>query len=282
MALTAGFLMLGGVGAGLLGSLLGIGGGVLIVPLLTLAFGYPISTAVGTSLIAVIATSSGAAAYYVRRNRADVRLGLTLELPAVLGAICGGLAAAVLVDEVIAGLFAVLMYYTAFTLARRALAEQPNADGDERRASSTPRAPGDAWMARPTSYSPRRLAQALGASFIGGNASALLGVGGGFVKVPVIHLLLGAPMPVAVATSNLVLGITAAAGAFFYMFRGEVEAVVAGPVVVGVFAGAFIGARIASLIQPRWLMLLFVVVVLYVGLQMTVRAIAPLGLLAAS
>ena len=266
-ALTAALLFTGGVAAGAFGALLGLGGGVLIVPLLTLGFGYSLPSAVGTSLICVIATSSGAAAHYVRTNRADVRLGVTLEAATALGGIVGGALAAVLLEEVVAGFFAALMYYTAFTLARTRTVASPS--------DTLAPSPGAPAGAEAPAYRSTRLPAALAGSFFAGNVSGLLGVGGGVVKVPVIHLIMGAPMSVAIATSNFIIGVTAAAGAFFYVFRGDVDPVVAGPVVLGVFAGAFLGSRLASRVKPGWLRLIFVVVVLYVAVQMTLRAAAP-------
>ena len=281
MALTAAVLMVGGFGAGVFGALLGLGGGVLIVPLLSIAFGYPLSTAVGTSLIAVIATSSGAAAHYVRSNQADVRLGLTLELATALGAIAGGLLAALLVEEVVAGLFAILMFYTAYSLLgglrRGSLSRAPAGD-----ATAPATVPPNGSDRAPATLVQRRMWPALGASGLAGAVSALLGVGGGVIKVPVIHLLLGAPMPVAVATSNLMVGMTAAAGAFFYVARGDVDPTIAGPVVLGVFAGAAVGSRVARHIRPVWLIGLFVVVLLFVGIQMAARAVGPLDLFQSS
>ena len=271
MLVSAAFLVAGGVAAGSLGALLGIGGGILIVPLLTLGFHYPLGVAVGTSLICVIATSSGAAAYYVRTGQADVRLGITLEVATALGGVAGGLLAGILLDEVIAGLFAALMFYTAWSLVRARVTEDRAPRAEESAAAMAADGPAP-------SYRTRRLPAAMAASFVAGNVSALLGIGGGVVKVPIIHLLMGAPMPVAVATSNFIIGVTASAGAVFYLFRGEVDPTVAGPVVLGVFGGAFVGSRIASLFQPRWLRLVFVVVVLYVAIQMTLRAVAPLGI----
>lgn len=263
-------LVAGGLAAGSMGALLGLGGGILIVPLLTLGFGYPLSAAIGTSLICVIATSSGAAAHYVRTDRADVRLGITLEVATALGGIAGGVLAGLLLEEVVAGLFAALMYYTAFSLLR-ARTTPPAFDGP----AILPGAPPG-----PTApeYRGRRMPAALAGSFLAGNVSGLLGVGGGVVKVPVIHLVMGAPLSVAIATSNFIIGVTAAAGAFFYLFRGDVDPTVAGPVVLGVFGGAVLGSRLAARVNAKWLRLLFLVVVVYVAMQMTLRAVAPLGI----
>jgi uncharacterized protein len=278
--LTAALLALGGLGAGLFGSLLGLGGGILIVPLLTLLFGYPINTAVGTSLICVIATSSGAAAEYVRTDRADVRLGLVLELTTALGGIAGGVLAGLLLEEVVAGLFAALMYYTAFAMSRtlRRPARTTSTDVTDAKAvqrPAQPLSPGAPDGPGAPPYRTHRVGAALAGSFLAGNVSGLLGVGGGIVKVPLINVVMGAPFAVAVATSNLIIGVTAAAGAFFYLFRGEIEPGVAGPVVLGVFAGAALGPRVAGRLRQSWLTWAFLLFVVYVAVQMTIRALAP-------
>ena len=255
-----------GLAAGSFGAMLGLGGGILIVPLLTLAFGYPLTTAVATSLVCVIATSTGAAARNVRTGRADVRLGLTLESGTVVGALTGGLVAGLLPERVLAGLFAVLMLYTAFTMARGL--RRPPA-GDEAIEIVDPSAPDG-----PTApaYRRLRLVPALAGSFVAGNVSGLLGIGGGAIKVPLVHLVMGAPIGVAVATSNFIIGVTAAAGAYAYLIRGDVDPGITGPVVLGVAAGAMLGARLGERISPRWLSVLFLFVVLYVAVQMALRA----------
>jgi uncharacterized membrane protein YfcA len=257
-----------GLAAGLFGSLLGLGGGILIVPLLNLAFGYPLTTAVGTSLICVIATSTGAASHNVRTGRADVRLGLVLEGGTVVGAVVGGVLAGFLPDRVLAGFFALLMYYTAFNMGRGALRRAGASDDAE--LSVDPAAP-DGPDA--PAYRSHNRPLALGVAFFAGNVSGLLGVGGGVIKVPLVHLVMGAPLHVAVATSNFIIGVTAAAGAYAYLFRGDVDPGVAGPVVLGVAAGAFVGARLGRRLRARWLAILFLLVVVYVAIQMTLRAV---------
>ncbi|HET8572028.1 MAG TPA: sulfite exporter TauE/SafE family protein [Candidatus Limnocylindria bacterium] len=258
-----------GLSAGLFGALLGLGGGILIVPLLTLAFGYPLTTAVATSLVCVIATSTGAAARNVRTGRADVRLGLTLESGTVIGALTGGIVAGFLPERVLAGLFAVLMLYTAINMARGLRRPAPEAGAVEELDASAPDGP-DA-----PPYRNHRLAPALAGSFVAGNVSGLLGIGGGAIKVPLVHLVMGAPIGIAVATSNFIIGVTAAAGAYAYLIRGDVDPGITGPVVLGVAAGATLGARLGEHINPRWLAILFLFVVLYVAVQMAIRAIGP-------
>jgi hypothetical protein len=259
-------LFAGGAGVGLLGALLGLGGGVLIVPLLTLGFGEPLSRAIGTSLVAVVATSAGAAAHNVRTGRADVRLGLTLEIGTVLGAAAGGLLAGLLAERVLAGLFAGLMAYVALSLLRRWLAP---ADG---RAAAEPVDPTARDGTAAPTYRTRRLPLALGGSVGAGVVSALLGVGGGIVKVPLMRLVMGVPMHVAAATSNFMIGVTAAAGAYAYLFRGEIEPMVAAPLALGALSGAAVGVRIAPRVNTRWLTILFVLVAGWVAVEMGLRA----------
>ena len=259
-------LVLSGLVAGAFGSLLGLGGGILIVPILTLGFGVPLTTAVGTSLICVIATSTGAAAINVQAGRADVRLGITLGAGTVIGALTGGVIAGYLPDRVLAAMFAALLAYTALTMLRRLLG-----------GSSTPNdtAPVDPAAADgPTGprYRGNRVPVAVGGSFLAGNVSGLLGVGGGIVSVPLMHLVMGAPVRVAVTTSNFMMGMTAAAGAYAYLFRGDIDPRLAAPVVLGVAGGAAVGAAVSSRLRSSWLIALFVIVVVYVAVRMALRA----------
>jgi uncharacterized protein len=241
---------------------------VLLVPLLTLAFGYSLTSAVGTSLVCVIATSAGAAAHNVRTGRADARLGLILAAGTVVGAFSGSLVAAYLPDRLLAGLFAVLMLYTAYSLWR-GMARATD-DGAGPRERIDPSAPDGASA---PSYRARQRGLAVSASFVAGTVSSLLGVGGGVITVPLVHLVMRAPLDVAAATSNFMMGMTAAAGAFAYLLRGDVSPSIAGPVVLGVAAGSFVGARVAPRIKAGWLSAAFLIVVLYVAFEMAMRAL---------
>jgi uncharacterized membrane protein YfcA len=254
-------MIVGGLAAGVFGSLLGLGGGVLLVPLLTLGFGLPLREAVGVSLVAVIVTSSASAGVYLERHVADLRLGMTLELFTASGALVGGLIAFLLSEQVLAGLFTLLLVYTAFSMSRRREAE-PVAAVD------LPAGPPD----RPR-YVVRHLGWGIVGSLFAGLVSALLGIGGGLVKVPVMHLVMGVPLRVATATSNLMIGITAAASAIIYLLRGGIDVYVAGPTAVGVFVGASIGSRTVHRIDVRLLRMLFVGVLLVTAWQMAGRAL---------
>jgi uncharacterized membrane protein YfcA len=221
--MLVGLLMLaGGAVAGVFGSLLGLGGGVLIVPLLTLGFGLPLREAVGVSLVCVIMTSSAAAGVYLERHVANLRLGMSLELFTAIGALLGGSIAFLLDERLLALLFAGLLLYVAATMiraGRRTPEPAPAPDGavavagtDEAalHANSTTTSPDPAADDDLPSHG---LAIGVVGSFGAGIVSALLGVGGGIIKVPLMNLAMGLPMRVATATSNLMIGITAAASA---------------------------------------------------------------------
>jgi uncharacterized membrane protein YfcA len=185
----------------------------------------------------------------------------------VVGAVTGAIIAGFLPERLLAGLFAALLAYTTVAMLRRSRVE-----GDPTRdeASTDPSAPdGPAAPA----YRTTRLPAAVGGSFVAGNVSGLLGIGGGVVTVPLIHLVMRAPMRVAVATSNFMIGLTAAAGAYAYLFRGDIDPREAAPVVIGVAAGAAVGARLSGRIQATWLAILFATVMVYVTVQMARRAL---------
>ena len=282
-------MLAGGVAAGVFGSLLGLGGGILIVPLLTLGFGLDLRAAVGVSLVCVIMTSSAAAGVYLQRHVANLRLGMSLELFTAVGALVGGSIAFLVDDRLLSVLFAALLGYVAVSMARAATREAAgggagNGEGDagpEPEVVPLPPRPGslgsrDTFLA--SVAGPDYVVRNLGRGVVGatgaGVASALLGIGGGIIKVPLMHLAMGVPLRVATATSNLMIGITAAASAVIYLLRGEIDPYVAGPTAIGVFLGATIGSRASHRIDLRYLRWLFVVVMLYTAAQMLLRALA--------
>lgn len=268
--MVVGLLMVaGGAAAGMFGSLLGLGGGVLIVPLLTLGFDLPLRDAVGVSLVCVIMTSSAAAGVYLERHVANLRLGMSLELFTAIGALVGGSIAFLLDERLLSGLFAVLLLYVATTMLRSGLRAAPKAITTETAGEAAPETPAGAEAA-PAIHGLR--IGVLG-SFGAGIISALLGIGGGIIKVPLMHLAMGVPLRVATATSNLMIGITAAASAVIYALHGGIDPYVAGPTAIGVFIGATAGSRIAHRIELRYLRVLFVVVLGYTAIQMLIRAL---------
>ena len=284
--MMAGLLMVvGGAAAGAFGSLLGLGGGVLIVPLLTLGFGLPLREAVGVSLVSVIVTSSAAAGVFLERHVANLRLGMTLELFTATGALVGGLIAFALPERVLAGLFSLLLAYTAVVMLRRAIPRR-TPSGAHALAGAGADAPrpapvdGDgpdtgfvSTLGGPD-YRVRRFPFGIVGSVFAGLVSALLGVGGGIVKVPLMNLAMGVPMRVATATSNLMIGITASASAIVYFVRGGIDPYVAAPTAIGVYLGAAAGSRLAHRVDARVLRALFIVVLAYTAWQMGSKALA--------
>ena len=266
--MVVGLLMVAsGAVAGAFGSLLGLGGGILIVPLLTLGFGLGLREAVGVSLVSVIMTSSAAAGVYLERHVANLRLGMTLELFTAIGALVGGSIAFLLDERLLAVLFALLLLYVAWTMWRAGRTTVTEDDGSPGPAAAPEVTVSDGRV--PTEHLPLGIAGSFGAGIV----SALLGIGGGLIKVPLMHLGMGVPMRVATATSNLMIGITAAASAVIYALNGGIDPYVAGPTAIGVFLGATAGSRLAHRIQLRYLRLLFVVVLTYTAIQMLLRAL---------
>jgi uncharacterized membrane protein YfcA len=280
---VVGLVMIGaGIGAGAFGSLLGLGGGILLVPLLTLGFDLPLREAAGISLICVIVTSSAAASVYLQRHVANLRLGMTLELFTALGAIAGGVLAFTLGERQLDGLFALLLAYVAFTMIRRGDPE-PEAvaisGGAETTEATDPRSdPASVADLLGRLSGPGYRVRSLGRGVVGsvgaGIVSALFGIGGGLVKVPVMHLIMGVPLRIATATSNLMIGVTASASAIIYLARGGIDPYVAGPTAIGVFVGASVGSRISGRVDVRILRILFTVVLLYTSFAMLQRALA--------
>jgi uncharacterized protein len=298
-------LAAGGFGAGAFGALLGLGGGVLIVPMLALGLGLPFREAVAISLLAVIATSSASAATYLRRGAANLRLGLTLEVLTVIGALVGGLVAFAIDERLIAAAFAAMLVYVAISMARprggpaaapapdEAVVEPDPAGNEDDPAvaaqeSLSTAAPAEsveptaapisltASLSRPD-YEVRNLPVGLALSGLAGMVSALLGVGGGIIKVPTMHLAMGLPLRAATATSNLTIGVTASASAVLYVLRDAIDPLVAAPVLVGTFLGATTAARIAPRVPVALLRWIFVVVLLYVAVQMVLRAVGSVA-----
>ncbi|MGH9083181.1 MAG: sulfite exporter TauE/SafE family protein [Acidimicrobiales bacterium] len=263
--------------AGLLGSLLGLGGGVVVVPVLTLIFHIDIRLAIGASIISVIATSSGAAAAYVREQMTNLRVGMFLEIGTTLGAVSGAYVAGVVSGRVLYVVFALVLGYSAV----RMLMSRKQVEGSRS-------APPDRWAdrlrlhgayydqaeGREIRYRVGRTPSGLGLMYVAGLMSGLLGIGSGSLKVPAMDLAMGLPMKVSTATSNFMIGVTAAASAGVYFLRGDVDPHIAGPVAAGVLVGATLGSRILPRLQSSAIRTLFVAVLLFVAVDMVVKGLA--------
>lgn len=264
-----------GTVAGALGALLGLGGGFVVVPVLTLFFGVNIRLAIGTSIVTVIATSSGAAVAYVRDHLANMRIGMFLEIATSTGAVSGALLGSILVPRVLYVIFAVVLGQSAVAVARRKSIEhrppQPRDGWADILAlhGSYP----DAARGRVVEYKVARTKLGLVLMYVAGTVSGLLGVGSGTLKVPAMDLAMGLPIKVSTATSNFMIGVTAAASAGVYFERGDVDPLISAPVAVGVLLGALGGARMLSGVHPRRLRVLFAVVVFGVAVDMLAKGV---------
>jgi len=260
------------IAAGLLGSLVGVGGGIIVVPALTLLMGVDIRVAIAASIVSVIATSSGAASGYVRQRLTNLRLAMLLEIATAAGALCGAFLAALISGHWLYLLFGAVLVYTAWSMSR----PQPQA------ARSLPP---DAWADRlqlHSSYFDKALNQeiayrvsrtpwGLAVSYVAGVLSGMLGIGGGVLKVPVMNLAMGIPIKVCTATSNFMIGVTAATGAAVYFMRGDVQPFVTAPVAVGVLLGAKLGSRLLGHLHSHWIRNGFVVVLVISAIQMLLK-----------
>jgi uncharacterized membrane protein YfcA len=258
--------------AGMLGSLTGLGGGVVIVPLLTLVFGVDLRYAIGASLVSVIATSSGAAAAYLREGYSNMRVGMFLEIATTVGAVSGAFLAAYLHTSVIAIVFGLVLLYSAYA-STQTLDELPAEMAADRIATmlrldgSYPTADGF------KSYHVRRVPLGFGLMYVAGALSGLLGIGSGAVKVLAMDQAMKIPFKVSTTTSNFMIGVTAAASAGIYLRRGYIDPGLAMPVMLGVLAGALVGAKILPGAKVRTLRIVFGVVIAALAIEMIFQGV---------
>ena len=259
--------------AGLIGALAGVGGGILIVPTLTLLFGIDIRLAIGASIVSVIATSSGAAAAYVRDRMTDMRVGMFLELATTTGAVVGALLAAIVAQAFLYILLGLVLLGSALMQVLRLGEEMPpevepsGLAARLRLASSYP----DARLGREVSYAARRVPLGFVLMWGAGLVSGLLGIGSGALKVVAMDGAMRLPMKVSSATSNFMIGVTAAASAGIYLGRGDVDPTLVAPVALGVLAGAMLGARLLPRMTNRHVRWIFLPVLVVIGIQTLLR-----------
>ena len=260
--------------AGLLGSLVGVGGGIIVVPLLSLFLGVDIHHAIAASIISVIATSSGAASSYVRSGVSNLRLAMFLEIATAAGALSGAFLAVVISPRWLFVLFGAVLIYTAVSMYRRKegvgarFPNDPLADRLKMHGAFY-----DPALKREITYHVARTKLGFGVSYIAGIVSGLLGVGGGIIKVPVMNLAMGMPIKACTATSNFMIGVTAAASAAVYFVRGDVQPFIAAPVAVGVLLGAKSGAKIMGHLKNDLIRLIFVIVLIVTSVQMLLKGL---------
>lgn len=261
--------------AGMLGALLGLGGGIIVIPALTLLLGVDIHYAIGASIISVIATSSAAAAAYVRDRMTNLRVGLFLETATTTGAITGAFVGGLISGQALYVIFAVVLAYSAVAMFRRRGAELseevPNHPWSQRLALAGEYP--DAYLGRTVQYNVAGVPLALGLMYVAGTVSGLLGIGSGALKVPAMDLAMRLPIKVSSATSNFMIGVTAAASAGVYFARGDIVPFIAAPVALGVLVGATLGARAMSGLRSLLIRQVFIAVLLIVCLEMALRGL---------
>lgn len=260
-------LLLGSLVAGLLGSLTGLGGGIVITPLLTLAFGVDIRYAIGASLVSVIATSSGAAAAYVKEGFTNIRIGMFLEIATTVGAVVGAFLATRLATSSLALILGIVLLYSAYTSSRptapRSVDAPPNRVASFLELDSTYPA-----IAGVQSYHVSGVPGGFSLMFVAGTLSGLLGIGSGALKVIAMDQVMHVPFKVSTTTSNFMIGVTAAASAGVYLQRGYIDPGLAMPVMLGVLLGSLLGARLLPRTRTASLRLVFSAVVAVLAVEM--------------
>jgi len=258
---------MGSLCGGLLGALTGLGGGVVIVPLLVLVFGVDIRYAMGASLISVIATSSGAAAAYVKEGFSNIRIGMFLEIATTIGALLGASLAVRLPTVLIGGIFGGVLIVSALLSLRGPV----DASGNEPADPLATRLRMDSTYPSLTgikAYHVHRIPSGFGMMFGAGALSGLLGIGSGAFKVLAMDQVMRIPFKVSTTTSNFMIGVTAAASAGIYLRRGFIAPGLAMPVVLGVIIGSIIGTRVLVKTKTKWLRIVFSFVIAILGMEM--------------
>jgi uncharacterized membrane protein YfcA len=265
-------ILIGAYAAGLVGSLTGLGGGVVIIPLLTILLHVDIHYAIGASLISVIATSSGSAAAYVKEGITNMRLGMFLEIATTSGAITGAIVAKYLPVQYIAILFGMVLIFSALMSLRKKverLEQKKSVWAEKLRLNGT-----YPINDRPVAYSVRNVGGGFLMMIFAGAMSGLLGIGSGALKVVAMDGMMRVPFKVSTTTSNFMIGVTAAASAVVYLQRGYIDPGLAMPVVIGVLFGAFTGSKILVHSQSKKLRYFFAVVVTFLAIQMIYKGIS--------
>jgi uncharacterized protein len=259
--------------AGLVGALFGLGGGVLIIPFLTLVEGIPVPLAVGASIVSVVATSSASAATYVQDHLTNLRLGMFLEIGTVAGAITGAFVAVFLPPSALFVLFGLILLYATIVMIRARGIDFPDNVMPDR--LSTILALGSQYedhsLKRVVKYEVTRTPVTVFVGYLAGIVSGLLGVGGGIINVPTMNLASKIPVKVASATSNFMIGVTAAASASVYLLRGDVHPLLAAPLIIGVAGGALIGTRVLKVTPPTRVKVAFGVLLAVISLLMILK-----------
>jgi uncharacterized protein len=263
------------LGAGVVGAILGLGGGILLVPILTVFYGVDIHYAMGASIISVIATSSGAAASYLRTGLSNLRIGLFLVVATIAGALTGAFLSGVVPTRWLELILGLALSYSAYTTIRQLADELPENVSTDRLAIrfGLEGAYHDLRLQRHVAYRARNVVGGFTAMFGAGVLSGMLGIGSGAFKVLAMDYLMRLPMKVSTATSNFMIGLTAAASAGIYFSRGDIHVLIVAPVAIGVMAGAYVGTHLIAYMRNTTVRKLFLPIVVYLALSMILRGL---------
>jgi uncharacterized protein len=263
------------VAAGTAGAILGLGGGILLVPILTLYFGVDLHYAMGASIVSVIATSSGAAASYLKTGLCNVRIGLFLVMATIAGALTGAVLAGVVPVRWLEMILGLALGYSAFATLQQINVELPTDVADDWLAARF-RLEGsyyDRWLDQDVKYRASRVKLGFAAMYGAGVLSGLLGIGSGAFKVLAMDYFMRLPMKVSTATSNFMIGMTATASAGIYFSRGDIHPLIVAPVAIGVLLGAYLGTALIAKMRNTTVRKVFLPVVIYLALSMTLRGL---------
>lgn len=260
--------------AGVVGSVLGLGGGIIVTPALTLLFGVSIEHAIGASIISVIATSSGSAIAYIRDRITNLRVGMFLEIATTVGAITGAFIGGIIAPNLLYIIFGLLLIYSVINMIKKKESHQEQVALSP--AAAKLRLQGsyyDKAIDREVPYNVDNVYGGFSVMYGAGVVSGLLGIGSGSFKVMAMEVFMKLPLKVSTATSNFMMGVTGAASAAVYLLRGDIVPHIAGPVALGVLAGATIGAQIMQRMKSKTIRLLFIPVLGYVAIQMILQGV---------
>jgi uncharacterized membrane protein YfcA len=257
--------------AGVLGSMLGLGGGVFIVPILSIFFGTELKTAIAASAVAVVANSVVGSTVHLRNRFTNLRLAVLMEIATTAGALGGGFIAVLISPNALRAVFGLVLLYVSYAMLRRSTVHETAASvrSDPLRAGATFHDPASGCD---IAYVPKNLAYGLPVSSIAGVLSGLLGIGGGVVKVPIMNTIMGVPVKAAAGTSTFMVGITVSASAFVYYSHGYIDPRVTVPALLGVIVGARTGATLARRVRSVMMVRILVVVLFYLAVSLLLQA----------
>ncbi len=262
-------------GAAILGSMLGLGGGVFLVPIFTLFFAVDQKVAIGASAVAVVTNSIVGSSVHLRSRFTNLRLAMLLQVATAAGATAGAVIGVYANPSIVNAIFGGVLVYAAVSMAvrRQAAATGDSIDEDRLRLGAVYRDPAAKDPDTLVRYAPQRVPVGLGVSGVAGMLSGMLGVGGGVIQVPAMNLLMRVPVKAAAGTSSFMVGITAVATASVFYAQGKIDPTVVVPAMVGIFVGSQLGSRLTRRIRTQNLVVLFVLILLYLGISLLLRAV---------